>query len=506
MSDTRVLLSRIAALRQRLEQTHGWAKQIPSSDSAGEPAPDRVQQLESQVAAGTRCDALLDRSFRQLEESAATPEAPALPRQLTARARRLLLQGHDLLTKLRGLAECFPSELDPTGSETVPDLGTWTGIDTADPLTGRYRDTAAMLDTALRTVQAYPDSPSVQLRLCDGLEAILGVVAERWTVLKALSEKRKNDALRVDRLADLLLKLADGKPADAAAFMELAEDLLREVGHSAPLRFLSPETLADARDQRGQIWLARAVACHSLTVAQVVARLVRHDPEMRSQPVEPVLAALVHDIGMLRVPVAIYVQATPLDGEQRRALEAHTRIGADLAARLLPSAGWLLEAVTSHHERYDGTGYPAGLREMQIAPLVRFLSVCDVYAAWCTPRPHRPAKEPRTALTDTLLLADKGALDRNYAERLLQLSFYPVGSVVELADGALGVVIASPVDHRDLAAPSRPVLTMLTDTRGQWLPLPRPLNLADAEGRTIVRSLMPAERRRLLGKRYPEYV
>jgi HD-GYP domain-containing protein (c-di-GMP phosphodiesterase class II) len=179
-------------------------------------------------------------------------------------------------------------------------------------------------------------------------------------------------------------------------------------------------------------------------------------------------------------------------------------VGAELAARLLPSGAWLVEATGSHHERLDGTGYPAGLRQLQIPPLVRLLAVCDVYAALCSPRPHRAASEPRTALTDTLLLAENGSLDRQYAERLLQLSFYPVGSVVELADGSVGVVIAINMSRRDLTAPARPVVALLTTPQGQRLPAPRHIDLAQSDGPAIIRTLPPAERQQLLGKHYLE--
>src|SRR5262249_55410203 len=144
-------------------------------------------------------------------------------------------------------------------------------------------------------------------------------------------------------------------------------------------------------------------------------------------------------------------------------------------------------------------------REFQLSALTRLLMVCDVYAAQCVPRPHRPARETRTALTDTLLMAEQGGLDRQHAERLLHLSFYPVGAAVELADGALGVVVASPGGRRDLTAPARPVVVLLTDSQGRFLPCPRPLDLATADSRSIVRTLQPAERRQRLGGRYPEW-
>ncbi len=68
--------------------------------------------------------------------------------------------------------------------------------------------------------------------------------------------------------------------------------------------------------------------------------------------------------------------------------------------------------------------------------------MCDAYAAMACDRPHRPAKDPRTALTDTLLAADQGRLDRDFSEYLLNLAFHPIGTVVELTDGRIGVVAA----------------------------------------------------------------
>jgi hypothetical protein len=195
-----------------------------------------------------------------------------------------------------------------------------------------------------------------------------------------------------------------------------------------------------------------------------------------------------------------------LTDDQKRAVEGHTRAGAELVGRLVLTGGFLAEAAAGHHERLDGTGYPDGLRGTQISSLTRLLTVCDVYAAMCTPRPYRPARETRTALTDTLLLAEQGSLDRYHAQRLLQLSFYPVGTVVELADGAVAMVVASNQVQPDLRTPGRPVVALLTDSQGRPLPLPQHVDLAHCEGRSIVRSLSSDERRKILGKHWLELI
>ena len=494
MSDTQVLLNKIAALRQRLEQAQGLVSTeeratlpLVHTPRPTDEVPAHIKQLESQVTAGAWYHALLDDSLRQLTEAAAVGDsAMLLPRQLSARARRLLGEGQELLTQLRKLADEF--DLAPTGRPAIPSE--------ADPLADRYRETLAMLDTALRMVQAYPDAPSAQLRLCEGLEVTLQVVSERTRHLRNALQQLRRETSRLKSFAGFLADLESGKNVDVQPFVSLAETLLEEAHQGAPLRFY----------QAGPEQPARFIAGHSLIAAQVMARIVKHEPDLRHHPMEPVLAALIHDVGMLRVPVEILTHHGPLTDAERRVVESHTRVGAELATQLLPSGSWLAEATVGHHERLDGTGYPNGLREMQITPLVSLLAVCDVYAALCAPRPHRAALDPRTALTDTLLLAEKGALDKQHAERLLYLSFYPVGTVVELADGAIGVVVATHMSRRDLNAPARPVVALLTDEQGKPLPALQHIDLAQWDNRSIVRALQPAQRRQALGQRYPEFL
>jgi hypothetical protein len=158
-----------------------------------------------------------------------------------------------------------------------------------------------------------------------------------------------------------------------------------------------------------------------------------------------------------------------------------------------------------HHERLDGTGYPDGCTQQQVDPIARLLAVCDVYVTLATRRPDRPACEPRTAMTDTLLLADQGLLDRDFAEALLHLSFYPVGTIIELADGSIGMVAAVPGRTGELLNPSRPVVLLLLEACGSPLPIPRHLDLSQIEGHSIVRSLPTAERKQRLGRYFPEW-
>jgi hypothetical protein len=486
MSDTRGLLSRITDLRQRLTQAQGLLQEAGTAAVAlqSPPGTDLTERLEREVVAGARVQALLDGSLRQIA-GALSGEDAIRPTQLTARAKRLLERGRELVGRLRRLAD------DPAVTATGPD----------DPLARGVRQAAAMTESAVRLVQAFPVSPSAQLRLCEGLDGLLGAVADRIGVIAAAAAQRARDAERVDTLAHLLAGLNAGAALALDPFTALAEAVLADARQGEPLRFLD----AGPPGPGDGTWHLRHVAAHSLTVAQVVARLVRSDPELGRHPAGPVLAALLHDVGLLALPADLVARTGAIDDTQRRLLERHPRAGADLVAQQLPAAAGLADAIAGHHERLDGTGYPSGLRNGQVGQPARLLAVADVYAAQCCPRPHRPAQDPRTALTDTLMLAETGGLDRTWAERLMFLSFYPVGAVVELTDGSVARVVATHPPRADLHTPARPVVALLTDARGQWLPAPETLDLAACEGRAVVRTLPANQRRQLLAAKYPEW-
>jgi HD-GYP domain-containing protein (c-di-GMP phosphodiesterase class II) len=486
MSDTRALLARITDLRRKLASAQGLLLEAGATATAAQAAPpgtDLAEKLERDVIAGGRVQQLLEGSLRQIA-GAIKGEDTVRPTQLTARARRLLERAKDLVGRLKSLA-------------TAPVLP---ANDPDDPLVRGIRAAGAVTESAVKLVQAFPEAPGVQLRLCEGVEGVLASAADRVGVLTAAVAHRQRRAERIDTLAHLLTGLHAGRSQSLDAFTAVAESIVADARQGIPVDFLEA---GPPRAEAG--WVARYVAAHGLTVAQVVARLVKSEPELNRHPTGPILAALLHDVGLLALPPEMLAASGKLDDGQRRKLEGHARGGAELVSRHLPSTRGLSDSIANHHERLDGTGYPAGLKEGQIGTLARLLAVADVYAAMCCPRPYRSEIDPRTALTDTLMLGENGGLDPSWAERLLVLSFYPAGSIVELTDGSVARVVATHPPRADLHTPARPVVDLLTDNRGEWLPCPQPLDLAASEGRAVVRTLPAAQRRQLLASKYPEW-
>jgi response regulator RpfG family c-di-GMP phosphodiesterase len=100
--------------------------------------------------------------------------------------------------------------------------------------------------------------------------------------------------------------------------------------------------------------------------------------------------ANLHDIGKLGIPDGILLKPGPLTAEERKLMQRHVQIGFDLVADIAFLAD-AAEIVLTHHERYDGSGYPRGLKRDEILPSARIFAVADSFDAITSDRPYRRA-------------------------------------------------------------------------------------------------------------------
>jgi len=106
---------------------------------------------------------------------------------------------------------------------------------------------------------------------------------------------------------------------------------------------------------------------------------------------------LIHDIGKIGVPDAILLKRGPLDDGEMKQMRSHTTRGAEIVAPLR-SAEHIVPIIRHHHERFDGGGYPDGLRGQQIPWLARIVAVSDAYDALVNDRPYRPRRSREEAI------------------------------------------------------------------------------------------------------------
>ncbi len=111
--------------------------------------------------------------------------------------------------------------------------------------------------------------------------------------------------------------------------------------------------------------------------------------------------AFLHDIGKVAIPDAILQKPSGLDAQEWEIMKTHAEIGFSILSHS-PELAEVAEIVYSHHERYDGTGYPRGLRGEEIPRGARIFAVADAYDAIRFERPYSPARSAEEALREIL--------------------------------------------------------------------------------------------------------
>jgi HD-GYP domain-containing protein (c-di-GMP phosphodiesterase class II) len=115
--------------------------------------------------------------------------------------------------------------------------------------------------------------------------------------------------------------------------------------------------------------------------------------------VELVYAARVHDVGKIFVPERIITKQGTLNEEEFVQIKEHARIGAEIVATI-PGSVMLQKAVEHHHEAFDGSGYPNGLRGEEIPLWARIVALADAFANMTTERGFAAAKTTEQALAE----------------------------------------------------------------------------------------------------------
>jgi putative two-component system response regulator len=132
------------------------------------------------------------------------------------------------------------------------------------------------------------------------------------------------------------------------------------------------------------------------------------------------LGGFLHDLGKIAVPDSILLKNGPLETDERSVIQTHPVVGADLV-REMRTLDEVRPIIRHHHERFDGSGYPDGLKGEAIPLGARIMAVVDVYDALCTERPYKPALSHREAIDILRQEAEAGAWDPYVVETFVDL-------------------------------------------------------------------------------------
>jgi putative nucleotidyltransferase with HDIG domain len=138
---------------------------------------------------------------------------------------------------------------------------------------------------------------------------------------------------------------------------------------------------------------------HSRDVVDLALRVGRAVGFTRAGLAELRVAALLHDIGKVRVPDTILNKPGPLTSAEREVIAQHPGFGAEVLMRV-PRLEPVATLVRYHHERWDGEGYPDGLSGNRIPLASRIIAACDAYSAITSDRSYRPSRGHERALAE----------------------------------------------------------------------------------------------------------
>ncbi len=185
---------------------------------------------------------------------------------------------------------------------------------------------------------------------------------------------------------------------------------------------------------------------------------------INSRLISLAVAALLHDIGMTKIPEALLKKEENLSSDELKIIQSHPMYTYKLITKSLKYQEEIARIALHHHERWDGKGYPNGLSGKDIPLASRIISVADAYGAMLKDRPYRDSmigyKAMREILNDNSTRFDSGILKIF----IKSMGIYPIGSLVILNDSSI-----ARVDLVHNEAPLRPSVQILMTPAGRIL-------------------------------------
>lgn len=189
---------------------------------------------------------------------------------------------------------------------------------------------------------------------------------------------------------------------------------------------------------------------------------------------ELTVGALFCDIGMTRLPLELTKVNRELSESELKMMKSHTTEGYRILKGMKDVSALSAQVALLHHERYRGEGYPLGVKQEAIPEFAQIVGLADVYNALISPRHHRKPFAPGEA-TEYLFASGNYDFDLSLVKTFLKfLTIYPIGTVVKLSTGQIGVVTETA--GRPM---NRPVVQIFCEANGAVAKVPYLLDLQE---------------------------
>ncbi len=232
------------------------------------------------------------------------------------------------------------------------------------------------------------------------------------------------------------------------------------------------------RNPDGMIWLTRLKSVdaytydHGLNTAIYLIAFGRHLglPEDQLQVIGTV--GLMQDVGKIKLPRSLLEKRNKLSPAELKVFQSHVMHSIEVMRTSNEASDVLIDAISQHHERFDGSGYPKGLAGDQITLLGGMAGIADSYAAMISARPYAEPVSVQQALHSLYTSRDQ-TFKADLVEQFIQcVGVFPVGSLVELNTGEVAVVVS-----QNRARRLKPRVMLVLDSKRQSYPTAAMLDL-----------------------------
>ncbi len=222
-----------------------------------------------------------------------------------------------------------------------------------------------------------------------------------------------------------------GKAVDVGGAQKMVEEITDSVSRN-PGALISLARLKTVDDY---------TYMHSVAVCAMMVALSKQLGQDADQTRAAGLAGLMHDLGKALMPMDVLNKPGKLTNAEFSIIKTHPVEGHRLLLTGQNVGDAVLDVCLHHHEKTDGSGYPKGLKDSDISVFAKMGAVCDVYDAITSNRPYKVGWDPAESLRKMAEWSNGHFDGKIFQAFVKSLGIYPIGSLVRLTSGRLGVVI-----------------------------------------------------------------
>jgi HD-GYP domain-containing protein (c-di-GMP phosphodiesterase class II) len=272
----------------------------------------------------------------------------------------------------------------------------------------------------------------------------------------------------------VMQQIAAGRPANIPATRKVANRMVDSI----------------IRNPDASIWIARVKDKDSYTYGHCVRSSVwaitfgRHLGLRRERLESLAMGVLLSEVGYTSLPIEILTRKERLSGADLALMKTHVELGVEILKSIQGINEDVLWTVRTHHERFNGSGFPKGLRGNQVPLLGKIAGIVDYYDTVTTPRHDEETLSPAAAMARLHDMRDEEFQSELVEEFIQAIGIYPTGTLIELSTGEVGIITEQNLDRR-----LRPKIMLILDREKQPVRKATEIDLLsytqDADGRPI---------------------